>query len=69
MKKILNRNLVLILVLVLLLGIFFYWFQIRPSEIRKSCDQIAWNDGKSRDADTKFYDWKYNQCLHSQGLK
>mgnify|MGYP001597078580 CR=1 FL=1 len=66
----------LLILSLILLGIFLlYWFQIRQSEIRSYCDKVAWNNanpggyehlGKSSQ---ERYDWKYTQCLHSQGLK
>lgn len=63
------------------LGLFlFYWFQIRPTEIRNYCDQVAWQTAENKfydqywktwhsEIDQETYDWKYTQCLHSQGLK
>lgn len=59
----------IIVLLSLILTFLFYWFQIRPAQIRNYCDQVAWRDGKSRSAGTDFYDWKYTQCLHNKGLK
>lgn len=58
----------LILVMFLALAFLFYWFELRPSQIRSECDQIAWNKAKESNT-TKAYDWKYTQCLHNKGLK
>lgn len=60
----------LLIVSVITVGLFlFYWFQLRPTQIRSECDQIAWYRTKEIDGDTEYYDWKYTQCLHSKGLK
>ena len=64
MKKVL-----VILMGILLFGGLFYWFQWRPSEIRKECDQIAWSRLKEYNETLDWYDYKYTQCLHSKGLK
>lgn len=62
-----------ITLLLLLLGGWFYWFQWRPTEIRNYCDRVAWNEmqlgGYLSKSKQERYDWKYTQCLHSQGLK
>ncbi|HBL51664.1 MAG: hypothetical protein A3D24_02260 [Candidatus Blackburnbacteria bacterium RIFCSPHIGHO2_02_FULL_39_13] len=53
--------------LFLLLIFLFYWFQIRPAEIRSYCD---WETkSKSSWRVTKNYDANYNSCLHEKGLK
>jgi hypothetical protein len=45
--------------------LLFYWYEWRPSAIRRECDSIAW----SKTETTEGYDWKYSQCLHNKGLK
>lgn len=40
MKKIKEYKIIIIIVLVLILGTF-YWFQIRPTQIRKECMILA----------------------------
>lgn len=50
-------------VTLLVVTALFYWFQLRPAQIRGQCDQIAYT------ASGISYDWKYTQCLHSKGLK
>lgn len=75
-------NRILFIVLFLIIGFsLIYFFQIKPSEIRKTCDEIAWKEGhvnlgydsywkKDRiEFRKEEYDWKYNQCLHNQGLR
>jgi hypothetical protein len=79
------RKIILITFIFLFVGgLLFYWFQWRPSEIKKECDKIAWEAAKFLDdrsnayykdpkprtvIDKDQYDWKYTQCLHSKGLK
>jgi len=58
----------LVFIFVLLMTGWFCWFEIRPAIIRKHCDQVAWQHyGNILSKDR--YDWKYSQCLHSEGLK
>ncbi len=59
----------IIIVILVVLAVIFYWFEVRPSQIRSQCDLIAWNRTKEISGDTDYYDWKYLQCLHSKGLK
>lgn len=60
----------LVLISVIISGVFlFYWFQVIPSEIRKQCDQVAWQTSSEYFNNREQYNWKYNQCLHSKGLK
>ena len=64
---------IFIIFLLLVIGAsLFYWFQIRPSDIKIYCDKVAWNESKSSYSgriDQEDYNWKFTQCLHSQGLK
>lgn len=64
-----KKNKIIILGTLFLLAGWFYWFQWRPSQIRSSCDQIAWDSAIKYYDDREDYDWKYTQCLHSKGLK
>lgn len=57
-----NKILTLILVLILLL---FYWFQYRPSQIRKDCSSIAL---EQYDSYSPYYKTTYDACLQKQGL-
>lgn len=68
------KNKVILFLSLILLGVFlFYWFQIRPPEIRSYCDRIAWDEAtpgvNPSETRRERYNWKYMQCLHSQGLK
>lgn len=57
MKK---QHWILIVIGLLLIGGVFYWYQYRPSEIRKRCSA----DLKTGTA----YDKIYNDCLRKNGL-
>ncbi len=72
------RNLKLItFLLILILATIFYWFQWRPSNIKKDCSGFA--ERMAADAVRSgmdfyssqriaLYDNTYNTCLHTQGL-
>lgn len=63
----------------------FYWFQIRPTNMRRDCDAIAQvesvdkthflpmieydNKVKRDQLQQKFYSDFYKDCLHSKGLR
>lgn len=61
-------------VIILVIASFvFYWFQYRPSNIRKVCDSDAeWNARKQNnwysyeESEYKFF---YARCLSKNGLK
>lgn len=54
-----------ILLAICLFGSLFYWYEIRPSEIRKSCDNYARNKYQTYDN----YKAAYTACLHKEGLE
>lgn len=66
----------IILILIVILGFAFYWFQLRPSEIRKYCSNWAaqYNgtligDGViSIDQSGSRYTTDYQSCLNEKGL-
>lgn len=68
-----NRNaLIVILIILLVLGAF-YWFQYRPSEIRKECAKYA-KDTKAEgikgiDNYIKLQDFLYKDCLKAKGIE
>ena len=72
-REVMKKKIFISLLLILLGFFLFYWLQIRPTEIRSYCDQVAWNEaqvgGYLSKSKQEKYDWKYTQCLHSQGLK
>lgn len=71
MKKIIIPTVLLSTTLLFL----FYWFQWRPSEIRKECFKYAvdkaikdsgGNDGTFKDED---YEFRLKYCLQREGLR
>jgi hypothetical protein len=65
----LNENRYVVIIALLILSGAFYWFQYRPSEIKKTCDEVAKNEAaRSYGNREKNYDFKYRQCLRENGL-
>lgn len=65
----LHEHKYIIIVALLVLGVFFYWFQYRPSEIKKDCAKLAKNEAqKSWGLNQNEYDIKYKNCLREKGL-
>lgn len=64
-----NKFLYILLILFLILGLF-YWFQIRPSNIRSYCDwSVRWGPDKPSNSQIeKKYDFLYKSCLRSKGI-
>lgn len=62
--KMLGRVAVVIAILTLLGGVF-YWFQVRPSQIRKDCDSYA----RGKYSNYNAYLAAYTACLHQKGLE
>ena len=71
----------LLITLVAIAGGAFYWFQWRPTQIRKECNIYA-NSGEVLKQDKNeplslnqylaiqsMYDDSYNKCLHEHGLE
>ena len=65
-----NKNILYLLIALILIGGWFYWFQIRPSNIRKRCYIEAFMG-------IKFHEEKetregrnnlYKQCLVKNGI-
>ena len=67
MKKFITENwfkVVIIFIVVIIVTGLFYWYEWRPSEIRKNC---AIKTEKSVLA-SKLHENLYNQCLKENGL-
>ena len=69
-----NHKFLIILALITT-GVLFYWFQYRPSEIRKSCTDYA-EKIANRNVDLgpeidwkEEYDTQYKLCLRGRGLE
>lgn len=74
MKKIKEYKGIIIIVLVLILGAF-YWFQIRPSFIRKDCYKIHFVSTvpgliyeRYFKTQESFGEKAYQRCLYKNGL-
>lgn len=59
---------VIIFITLLFIGITFYWYELRPSVIKKDC----YNEAKSKEWNLDYgrerYDFIYKQCLEKKGL-
>lgn len=54
---------------VAVVGLWFYWFQYRPSEIRAYCNDYAIQKATEADGSTReVYSFMYQSCLRGQGL-
>ena len=71
MKKFIKENWFKIAVLLVMVSLF-YWFEHRPSEIKKNCHEIASTPpAKGIDAFAhmlKSYEENYQKCLRKNGL-
>jgi hypothetical protein len=74
LKKPNNRTISIIGIIILVLG-WFYWFQLRPSNIKKVCsiERQQKYDGVKNDIyelneAVKFQNQVYENCLHNNGL-
>jgi len=59
---------IVIILTLVLIGGAFYWWQVRPSQIRKECaKKNSTNNGLIKDIEKNLK--KYEGCLHEKGLK
>ena len=65
-----------LIILAIVLAISFYWFQLRPAQIRKTCFRIvdAQEDKRlsafdSKYGITQFDEVRYKKCLLEHGLE
>jgi len=69
-----NKHLGYPLLILFLVGGWFYWFQIRPSHIKKECYTSSVENARKNDnlGNDKFYvttyDAYYKRCLEKNGL-
>ena len=54
-----------VLILLVLIGLLFYWFQVRPSQIRKKCYEIV----KAKSRKLLEHNLVYRSCLVENGMK
>ncbi len=70
-----------IILLALLLIVVFYWFELRPAQIRKGClaevrgaavrsysDEVEPDRNKREILQERFINEEYKSCLHEKGL-
>ena len=77
MKQTLIIILPISVVLVIILSVGFYWFQLRPAQIRKECIKVANNEeGFNQEkfvakqlGKEYFNQSRYNNCLLEHGLE
>lgn len=63
MNKIIYKNYVFGLIGLAIMSFLFYWFEIRPSNARKDCNDLARPYGAGLN-----YTNQYTQCMRSRGL-
>lgn len=56
----------IILVVIIIFGFIFYWFEWRPSQIKKYCYKEAdkWSNGVGRAS----FEYHYSKCLKYKGF-
>ncbi|MBF8250177.1 MAG: hypothetical protein HW400_778 [Candidatus Levybacteria bacterium] len=54
-----------ILIIIIVGTLLFYWYEIRPSNIRKSCEYQVFSKNRYSDTDSNN---SYRQCLIRNGL-
>ncbi len=67
----LKKYWLIIIVILTILGGLFYWFQWKPSQIVKQCNEEAVDKAKDINDGSqaiKVYDARYKSCLRSKGL-
>ncbi len=66
--RFMKKLIVMMFVLVIVSGGLFYWFQWRPSEIRKECVRVTIEDSKKEHWDAWLTNNRYRGCLVQNGL-
>ncbi len=77
LNKLLSNIVIIVLSLVVLIIVagWFYWFQWRPSEIRKECQRVREEYIKEKRPtgfsiqDIPALKFRYERCLNEKGLK
>lgn len=59
----------IILILLLVLGGCFYWFQLRPTLVKKECYKSSQTQIGKFSWNTQTNEYIYNECLLRYGLK
>ena len=59
-----------LILIVLVLATAFYWYEWRPTQIRKECNLQAIEEAKEASSyKTEMYEWSYKLCLRKEGLE
>lgn len=68
MSKLKEYYLLIILTL-MLMGGAFYWYELRPMQMIKKCNDKAINEAKDQkpEAVVNFYEFSYKLCLRLRG--
>jgi uncharacterized membrane protein YvbJ len=64
-KKTNGKKTILAFLVVLFFVSIFYWYELRPTQIKKQCSASAIVDSEDWE---QRYDYIYKKCLHNQGL-
>jgi L-asparagine transporter-like permease len=61
---------ILIVILLLILGLMFYWFELRPSQTKTSCAKYAYKENSTSDNmfNPDGFNGTYSLCLHLHGI-
>ena len=65
--KFLRQNIKLITIFIVFI-LLFYWFQYRPSEIRKDCYKLLSREHYDFSNNFKSYESEYKACMLEKGL-
>jgi hypothetical protein len=69
MGKFIKENwfkIAIIVIILIVIGGIFYWFQLRPAQIRKECTENSYIDKKNQ---KYFLETSYSECLKKHGLE
>lgn len=72
MKQFIKDNwfkLSLLVIIIIFIGGWFYWFQLRPIDIRKNCWAKAYRDTMNIKGDRTDANYFYERCFRENGLK
>ena len=58
----------IIVLILVILGVAFYWYEWRPSQIRMECSEIAKDKTTGLGATYERYENYYESCLREKGL-
>lgn len=68
MGKLKEYKYVILIAIVILVGAF-YWYEWRPSSIRKHCSRSVYEAIRETGADSSGYEKVYKICLSKYGIK